>query len=49
MIMQSGAASAAETHAFDINEAFDRFIHGIGLSPDETGGHITFVGSDPNF
>jgi len=24
-------------------------MHGIGLSPDDTGGHVTFVGSDPIF
>jgi crotonobetainyl-CoA:carnitine CoA-transferase CaiB-like acyl-CoA transferase len=34
---------------FDINDEFDRFMQVIGLSPEDTGGNITFVGSDPIF
>lgn len=34
---------------FDITSAFNEFLHGIGLSPQDTGGSITFVGSDPIF
>jgi len=49
MIMQSDVAAAPPAREFDINDEFDRFMHGIGLSPDETGGQITFVGSDPIF
>jgi len=39
----------ADSKEFDINHAFEEFIHGIGLSPEETGGAITFAGSDPIF
>src|SRR5258705_3490039 len=49
MLMQSTGARSADTKDFDINAAFDEFMHGIGLSPDETGGRITFIGSDPIF
>src|SRR5215468_7128374 len=49
MIVHSGVTSAEPTREFDINDEFDRFMHGIGLSAEETGGHITFLGSDPIF
>src|SRR5258705_12392284 len=49
MIMQSTGARRADPKDFDVNGAFDEFMHGIGLSPDETGGRITFIGSDPIF
>jgi crotonobetainyl-CoA:carnitine CoA-transferase CaiB-like acyl-CoA transferase len=49
MIPQNEAASAARHREFDINDEFDRFMHGLGLSPEDTGGRITFVGSDPIF
>src|SRR5215471_12263009 len=49
MIMQTDAAPATAQRQFDINDEFDRFMHGIGLSPEETGGQITFLGSDPIF
>ena len=49
MIMQSTGARNAGTQDFDINGAFDEFMHAIGLSPDATGGRLTFIGSDPIF
>jgi hypothetical protein len=49
MIMQSTGARSADTKDFDIHGAFDEFMHGIGLSPDATGGRVTFIGSDPIF
>jgi crotonobetainyl-CoA:carnitine CoA-transferase CaiB-like acyl-CoA transferase len=49
MIMQSRIAQSGAHREFDINAAFDEFMQGIGLSPEDTGGHITFVGSDPIF
>src|SRR5258708_3998797 len=32
MIMQRTSGSSADTKTFDVNEAFDDFMHGIGLS-----------------
>src|SRR5215470_19011363 len=49
MIMQSDVTTAGRARDFDINDEFDRFMDGIGLSPEDTGGHVTFVGSDPIF
>jgi crotonobetainyl-CoA:carnitine CoA-transferase CaiB-like acyl-CoA transferase len=49
MIMQSTSARSADAKDFDINKAFEEFMHGIGLSPGETGGRIAFIGSDPIF
>src|SRR5262249_33733085 len=49
MIVHSGVTSAEPTREFDINDEFDRFMHGIGLSAEETGGQITFLGFDPIF
>jgi CoA transferase family III len=40
--------SAAPKH-FDIGAAFEQFMNGIGLSPQDTGGNITFFGEDPIF
>jgi hypothetical protein len=37
----------ADSKEFDINNSFTEFMLGIGMFPDETGGRITFVGSDP--
>src|SRR5262244_730018 len=37
----------ADSKEFDINQSFAEFMLGIGMFPDETGGRITFVGSDP--
>jgi hypothetical protein len=34
---------------FDINAHFRSFMNEIGLSPEDTGGRITFVGEDPIF
>jgi crotonobetainyl-CoA:carnitine CoA-transferase CaiB-like acyl-CoA transferase len=34
---------------FDINAQFRSVMHELGLSPDDTGGTITFVGEDPIF
>jgi len=32
---------------FDINAHFRAVMHDLGLSPEDTGGSITFVGKDP--
>src|SRR6516165_3241494 len=34
---------------FDINAEFRSVMHELGLSPEDTGGSITFVGEDPIF
>jgi crotonobetainyl-CoA:carnitine CoA-transferase CaiB-like acyl-CoA transferase len=34
---------------FDINAQFRSVMHDLGLSPEDTGGEITFVGEDPIF
>ena len=34
---------------FDINAEFRSVMHELGLSPEDTGGEITFVGEDPIF
>jgi crotonobetainyl-CoA:carnitine CoA-transferase CaiB-like acyl-CoA transferase len=34
---------------FDINAQFRAVMHDLGLSPEDTGGSITFVGEDPIF
>src|SRR6478736_9180006 len=34
---------------FDINADFRAMMHELGLSPEDTGGTITFVGEDPIF
>jgi crotonobetainyl-CoA:carnitine CoA-transferase CaiB-like acyl-CoA transferase len=34
---------------FDINAEFRSVMHSLGLSPEDTGGSITFVGEDPIF
>ena len=41
--------SKQSTHEFDINAAFGQLMNSIGLSPMDTGGKITFTGSDPIF
>jgi hypothetical protein len=41
--------SKHSTHEFDINAAFGQLMNSIGLSPMDTGGKITFTGSDPIF
>ena len=46
---KNGHAKSIASNEFDIKAAFDQFMNGIGLSPQETGGKITFVGSDPIF
>jgi crotonobetainyl-CoA:carnitine CoA-transferase CaiB-like acyl-CoA transferase len=35
--------------SFDINAEFRSVMHDLGLSPEDTGGSITFVGEDPIF
>jgi len=35
--------------SFDINAEFRSVMHELGLSPEDTGGSITFVGEDPIF
>ena len=34
---------------FDINAQFRVVMHELGLSPEDTGGSITFIGEDPIF
>ena len=34
---------------FDINAHFRAVMHDLGLSPEDTGGSITFIGEDPIF
>ena len=34
---------------FDINAEFRSVMHELGLSPEDTGGKITFAGEDPIF
>jgi hypothetical protein len=34
---------------FDINAEFRSVMHDLGLSPEDTGGSITFIGEDPIF
>ena len=34
---------------FDVNAQFRSFMKELGLSPEDTGGTITFVGEDPIF
>src|SRR5215510_10830130 len=47
MIMEPASPRRAHTKDFDIDAAFTDFMQGIGLSTEDTGGQITFVGSDP--
>src|SRR6201987_4262824 len=42
-------AAPKATPGFDINAAFRSVRHELGLSPEDTGGTITFVGEDPIF
>ena len=35
--------------AFDVNTQFRSVMNDLGLSPEDTGGTITFVGEDPIF
>ena len=49
MITERDVATAAAAGEFDINDEFERFMQGIGLSPEDAGGRITFLGSDPIF
>jgi len=34
---------------FDINAEFRSVMHELGLSPEDAGGEITFIGEDPIF
>ena len=35
--------------SFDINAEFRSVMHDLGLSPEDSGGSITFIGEDPIF
>src|SRR6516225_3944902 len=35
--------------SFDINAEFRSVMHDLGLSPEDTGGSISFIGEDPIF
>jgi crotonobetainyl-CoA:carnitine CoA-transferase CaiB-like acyl-CoA transferase len=41
------AQTSATAHPFDIDKAFAEFMGGIGASPDDAGGKVTFTGTDP--
>src|SRR6201985_497346 len=45
----STLATPKATPGFDINAEFRSVMHSLGLSPEDTGGTITFVGEDPIF
>ena len=48
--MTSTASDTPKVSAgFDINAEFRSVMHELGLSPEDTGGKITFVGEDPIF
>ena len=48
--MTSTASDTPKVSAgFDINAEFRSVMHDLGLSPEDTGGTITFVGEDPIF
>jgi crotonobetainyl-CoA:carnitine CoA-transferase CaiB-like acyl-CoA transferase len=50
IIMTSNTLDTLEVSAgFDINAEFRSVMHELGLSPEDTGGSITFVGEDPIF
>src|SRR6516165_7904850 len=41
--------TSKESGDFDINAQFRGVMHELGLSPENTGGSITFIGEDPIF
>jgi hypothetical protein len=48
--MSSNTVAAAPLSAgFDVNAHLHSVMHDLGLSPEDTGGTITFVGEDPIF
>jgi hypothetical protein len=48
--MSSNAlATPRATAGFDVNAHFRSVMNELGLSPEDTGGAITFVGEDPIF
>src|SRR5262249_61421158 len=47
IIMTSNASESSGS--FDINAEFRSVMHDLGLSPEDTGGSITFIGEDPIF
>jgi hypothetical protein len=47
IIMTSNTSKSSVS--FDINAEFRSVMHELGLSPEDTGGSITFVGEDPIF
>jgi crotonobetainyl-CoA:carnitine CoA-transferase CaiB-like acyl-CoA transferase len=50
IIMTSNTLDTPKVVAvFDINAQFRSVMHDLGLSPEDTGGEITFVGEDPIF
>jgi hypothetical protein len=42
-------ATPQTTSSFDVNARFRSLMTELGLSPEDTGGAITFVGEDPIF
>jgi hypothetical protein len=50
IIMTSNTLDTPKVSAgFDINAEFRSVMHDLGLSPEDTGGSITFIGEDPIF
>jgi hypothetical protein len=48
IIMTSNTLDTPKVSAgFDINAHFRKLMHELGLTPEDTGGSITFVGKDP--
>jgi hypothetical protein len=48
IIMASNTLTTPKVSAgFDINAHFRKLMHELGLTPEDTGGSITFVGKDP--
>nr|WP_274911041.1 CoA transferase [Streptomyces sp. WZ-12] len=45
--IEAAVATPATDDAFDIHAAFTEVLDGIGMSPQDTGGTVTFRGADP--
>jgi hypothetical protein len=43
------STTSAVSRGFDVNSHFRSVMDDLGLSPEDTGGTITFVGEDPIF
>ncbi|WP_030257394.1 CoA transferase [Streptomyces violens] len=45
--IEAAVAAPATDDAFDVEAAFAEVLAGIGMSPEDTGGKVTFLGADP--